>query len=166
MIFLGFFSLLWYKLYYIIKSYRSYSVYTTIEKKSVVPMMFPAVTICSTGIFQKSKVPGPSSKMARYNALGGDYLSLTANINMRIGNLLLSLKDFDDLNHLRNVTLQGENVFILKYIASCLFGLHEVCQYPEDFKAVPVSPYEGNASLLIMMQDSNSNLRGLIMDYL
>ena len=144
MIFLGFFSLLWYNLYYIIKSYRSYSIYTTIEKKSVSPMKFPAVTVCSTGIIQNSETPVPSKEMERYNALGGDDLSLMANMDMRLRNLLLSLKDFDDLNHLKNATPQGETMFINKYIASCLFGLHEVCRYRKDFKIVPVSPYEGN----------------------
>ena len=140
-IFLSFFSLLWYNLYFIIKSYRSYSVYTTIEKKSVSPMKFPAVTICSTGIFQESKVPGPSSEMARGS---GDSLSQYANVDMRMANLFFSLKDYDDFTNLRNVTQQGETLFINKYIASCSFGLHEKCQYPADFKVVPVSPYEGN----------------------
>ena len=90
-------------------------------------MMFPAVTICSTGIIQNSEAPVPSKEMERCSALGGDDLSLMANMDMRLRNLLLSLKDFDDLNHLRNVTPQGENMFIRKYIASCKYIFTEYC---------------------------------------
>ena len=139
--FLSFFAALCYNLHSIIKSFGSNSILTTIEKKSVSQIEFPAVTICSNGIFLNSEVLFPSTHMSYWS---GKDLADTSSIDLRMRNLFVSLSNFQDLDQIKDATPQGESLFMSNFYSACMFGIHKYCRYPQDFKVVSISPYEGN----------------------
>ena len=141
---IGFILFLNIMLYNVFGSYLSNNIYITRNKIPVERMVFPGISFCPTALLRRS---GPSTSDIRmvdrfFNLKAGKEQSIEIN-NFRIFNLLSYEELHKGFESVRNISANADKLFIKGMNSSCRFGLNTDCHYPEGFKEIPVSLFEG-----------------------